>query len=434
MKRTTRLPPALAALLLAWTVASGYAATNERTATVITHYRTGMEAAKDEDWKSYAEHMLAILELEPGHPAIERHLARAYARQGRREDALTWLERAVNTGADFDLAEDEHFVDLRLDERFTRILARVAELKQPLGAASEAFRISTRPLLPEGIAFDPVDDVFYLGSIHQRKILRIQRDGNYDDFTGAAADGMLGVLGLRVVPERRELWAVTAGIAGMKGLTSAIEGASSVHRYSLEDGRLIKAYRASNEDEKHNFNDLVVAADGRAYITDALSGALYTIDPTSDTLEILHGPGTFSSPNGLALSHDGSRLYIAQYGIGIALMETGSLEADILPHPDTVTPVGIDGLYYYKGSLIAVQNFLGMQQVTRFELSADGAAIAASGVLERQHPSFEDPTTAAIAGGYLYVVANSQLPRLGEGGSVPAPGQFDDSVILRIRL
>ncbi len=434
MKRRMFWTTALTAAIMAWNAVCGMAATNERTADLITDYLAGMEAAQNEDWDTYAEHMLAILELEPGHPAVVRHLARAYANLGRTDDALDCLERVAETGADLNLADDEHFAGLKSSKRFAKIIARVAELKLPMGAASEAFRIPMRPLLPEGIAYDPAEDVFYLGSIHQRKILRIQRDGTYEDFTTVAADGMLGVLGLRVLPERRELWAVTAGIAGMNGLTDANEGASSVHRYSLETGELIQAYRVSNEDAKHNFNDIVVAADGRAYITDALSGALYTVDPKSNVLGVLHGPGTFSSPNGLALSPDGSLLYIAQYGVGVALMDTGTLEADILPHPESAAPVGIDGMYYRQGALIAVQNYLGMQQVTRFELRPDGRAITAAVCLERQHPSFEDPTTAAIAGDHLFIVANSQLPRLGEDGAIPGPEAFEDSVILKIRL
>jgi len=410
------------------------AATNERTAELLGHYHAGAAAMQAEDWASYDEQMRLVLEIEPGHPAVMRHVARACAMTGRFDEALLWLGRAVESGADFTLQYDSFFDTLRSDARFDTLLARVDALQQPMGTAQEVFRLPEADLLPEGIAYDPGDDVFYLGSIRRRSILRIQPDGTYETFAAPGADGMLGVLGLRVDIYRRELWAVTVAQPGMEGLTEETNGTSTVHRYSLDNGDLINVFLLGKDDEAHNLNDIVIATDGRAYVTDALSGALYTIAPGKAILEVMHGPGTFYAPNGLALSTDGNRLYVAQYSIGLAMMDTRTLEADILPHPGEVHPVGIDGLYYDRGSLIAVQNFLGMQQVSRFQLAEGGASITGATVLERQHPRFEDPTTAAIADGVLYIVANSQLPKLGGDGSVPPTDTFDDTFILRLDL
>ena len=45
------------------------------------------------------------------------------------------------------------------------------------GRSEIAFRLPERDLIPEGICYDPEDDVFYLGSIRKSKILKISRDG-----------------------------------------------------------------------------------------------------------------------------------------------------------------------------------------------------------------------------------------------------------------
>jgi len=424
----------IASLLLSLVATTSLAATNERTAELVGHYRAGIAAMQARDWAAYDEQMRLALEIEPGHPALERHVARACAMTGRFDEAFLWLGRAVESGADFSIEMDAYLDTLKSDARFDTLLARVQALKQPMGNGREAFALAEADFLPEGIAWDPGEDIFYLGSIRRRSIVRIHRDGSHENFVAPGADGLLGVLGLRVDEYRRELWAVTVAQPGMSGLSDANNGTCTVHRYSLESGELLNVYRLGKEDEEHNLNDIVIATDGRAYITDALSGALYTITPGKEMLEVLHGPGTFYAPNGLALSSDGNRLYVAQYSIGIAIMDTATLEADVLPHPASVHPVGIDGLYYDGGSLIGVQNFLGMQQVTRFRLAPGGSAITSAEILQRQHPRFEDPTTAAIANGTIFVVANSQLPKLSADGTVPSPDAFTATYIISIDL
>jgi len=63
------------------------AATNERTAELLGHYQAGAAAMRAEDWAAYDEQMRLVLEIEPGHPAVMRHVARACAMTGRFDEA-----------------------------------------------------------------------------------------------------------------------------------------------------------------------------------------------------------------------------------------------------------------------------------------------------------------------------------------------------------
>jgi len=59
-----------------------------------------------------------------------------------------------------------------------------------------AFKLTgRRDLIPEGIAYDPVDDVLYVSGIHRRNVLRVTREGAVTDFVKEAQDGMLGAWG-----------------------------------------------------------------------------------------------------------------------------------------------------------------------------------------------------------------------------------------------
>ena len=64
-----------------------------------------------------------------------------------------------------------------------------------------------RDLIPEGICYDPDEDVFYLGSIRKSKILKISRDGDVEVFVPPVEARDRGYLGMRIDQNRRVLWA-----------------------------------------------------------------------------------------------------------------------------------------------------------------------------------------------------------------------------------
>ena len=68
----------------------------------------------------------------------------------------------------------------------------------------------------------------------------------------------------------------------------------------------------------------------------------------------------------------------------------------------------IDGLYFYRGALIAIQKAFMTPRVARFSLSRDLRTIERAEVLERRNPLFEGVTTGVIAGDEFFYMANIQ--------------------------
>jgi hypothetical protein len=312
------------------------------------------------------------------------------------------------------------------------VLAEFARHRTALGDAVEATRLDLDDFLPEGIAHDPQDDVFYLGSVRHGKILRVGRDGATREF--AALDDMGGVLGLRVDEERRNLWAASSIFPEVVGFVEERRGQGAVHRFDLITGEVEVRYSLPSTDGAHDFNDIALAPDGTAYVTDTARGAVYLIHPERDRLEELIAPGELRGPNGIALSADGELLYVSQYAWGLVVVDLPLGSWEPMEHPDDVFPIGIDGLYLRDHTLVGVQNYLGLAQVTRFELSGNGRALVGSCILARHHPRFEEPTTGAFRGDDFYVIANSQLLRVDPDGVVPPPDTFDDTYILKMRI
>lgn len=396
---------------------------------VIDLYQAGIAAADSGDNVTYGEKMKAALALAPGHPALFRHVARALASQGQGDEAVAWLRRVAATGVDLDIESDEYFASLHGRDDFQEVVASVAAHRLPHGDMSEAFRLDLDDYLPEGIAYDSIDDVFYLGSIRYGKIVRISRSGRVTDLV--APDDTGGVIGIRVDPSSHRLWAVASHQRGLVYFDEEREGESTVFCVDLDGGVVERRWFLPKDDADHALNDIVVARDGRVYATDANSGALYTIAPGGE-LEQFLPPQSIHGCNGLALSDDGKLLYVSQYGIDIVVVDLERQTVAPLGNPAEVALCGVDGLYFHRGTLVAVQNYLGMQQVSQFVLDATGRAVVSERVLGRQHPRFADPTTGAFVGDDFYVVANSQISTAVAGDGAPPPDTFDDTFIVKV--
>jgi hypothetical protein len=76
---------------------------------------------------------------------------------------------------------------------------------------------------------------------------------------------------------------------------------------------------------------------------------------------------------------------------------------------------GIDGLYWYQGSLVGVEYGTGTYRVMRWTLSADGSEVRSSETLERGTEMVRDPTTGAILDGNFYFMANTGMENLRDG-------------------
>jgi hypothetical protein len=254
----------------------------------------------------------AELRAAPGHGGLLFRLARERALQDDAVGALRDLEQAIATGLDLEIESEPAFLPLRHRRELMALLDRALDQRVVARNSTEAFRVKERDLIPEGLAHDSVTGDFFLGSLFKRKIVRVGSDGKAHDFTTAGQDGLAEVLGMKVDSKRRLLWAMTA--AGKA--EGAREGWSAAYVYDLGSGHLARRYPTI--EGKHLFNDLALAKDGRAFITDSEAGALWRIDPGKDPLVPLEAwttrtgspsPAT-SDGSTWPTSHAGSRSWI----------------------------------------------------------------------------------------------------------------------------
>jgi hypothetical protein len=117
---------------------------------------------------------------------------------------------------------------------------------------------------------------------------------------------------------------------------------------------------------------------------------------------------------GIALSSDGKTVFVA-HAFGIVRMDLNGESITELRAPRSISLAQIDGLYYWQGSLIAIQNGFGPNRIVRLQLTPDGKAVSSGAVLEFRSPNLELPTTGTILRGRFYFIVNSQIDHEDDG-------------------
>lgn len=404
------------------------------------YYFRGMEAYRRNDYVSFLNNFKKAVHLAPNHPELIYHLARAYALLNDDKEAIRCLEKTVDLGyyfnsknTAFDEAEANDFNLIKASDQFKAILAKIARKNIPINNSKVAFKLTDKDLMPEGIAYDPLEQTFYLGSGYERKIVSIDKDGELSDFASQDQDSLWNVWGLKVEPKRRLLWANSSPWYGMRGFDGKAYGFSGVFKFNLTNKRLVRKYALDERPILHDFNDLVITSRGDVFITDSPFGAVYVIRHKSDELELFIRPPRFTYPNGITLSGDERLLYVAhREGVSAIDINTGSCSR--LSHADNITLASIDGLCFYQNSLIAIQNAHRPPRVVRFFLDKTLTKVRSAQIIESGNPLFHLPTTGVIVGDMFFYIANSQLDCYTDNQTIFPMDQLRDIVVLKTKL
>lgn len=358
---------------------------------------------------------------DPDQLHLAYYLASMEARAGRADAALGWLHRLAEQGWDLGVLEGDFGV-LASDPRFIALATRLQAAVRATTASEVAFRLTERNLIPEGIAYDPTSGDFLIGSLMQRKILRVSRQGKATDFVPAGSGGLGPVLGLEVDVARRRLWAVSSGREDSAIFAFDLASGSPVGRYSLATGGTGTA-----------LNDLCVSPTGTVYGTATERGSVVALAAGTHDLVELVPPGVLFAPNGIVCWPHGQELIVAD-SLGLAAVAIAGGTVRRLAAPPGSTAAGIDGLELYGETLVGVQNAFGRGRVIAVKLAADRGRILDVRALETAHPAFDLPTTGAVVGDSFYYIANSQLDHLDASGHLLRTEELAEPVILRLQL
>lgn len=300
-----------------------------------------------------------------------------------------------------------------------------------------AFTIPEKDLLPESIAYDPQEQAFYVSSTRKGKIVKVDSGGNVSDFITAKQDSLWMTIGIKVDAQRRILWVCSSGGDNLidYSLKDETDGRpAGIFKFDLNSGALIQKFTFEQKGEVHFINDLTVnKLNGDIYFTHMFGNhAIYKLPWNGDPELFLDGEN-IPYPNGISIKENQS-LFVA-HDNGISRVDLVSKEMVKLKVPEgqNITKrASIDGLYYYKWTLIGVHP--GTSSVTLMTLNEKGDGIEEVRVLEQNHPMMMNPTTGVIVGNEFYYIANAQFGSFNEDGSLWAMEQLYEPTILKVKI
>ncbi len=370
----------------------------------------------------------ALLERRPEDATVHFYKALFLARCGKTTEAAASLADVGRHGHGFLPVRDFGFEPIWDEEEFQAARAKLESMLPEVIGAEVAFEADGRDLIPEGIAYDEATDRLYMGSMNRNEVLVLSRDGSQRQLAGPD-EGLGQILGLVVDRKRGQLLAVDIGPL-VENPEERRTGA--VVAFDIESGEVERRLPAEGAAQ---LNDVTVAPDGTIYATDSGSGNIRRAGPEATALEIWPPEPALPGANGLALSADGSALYVAHStGVGRIDLATGEIQARL--DNDTRETLGaIDGLYARGNRLYGIQNVTNPGRVIAIELDEPGRrVVSVETLLSHHHPALDEPTTGALAGDRLLILANSHVARLQPDGTIRDEDSVRSPVILSVAI
>ena len=398
--------------------------------TLQEYFKLSQAAYKEKNYAGFYDHILQAHKLHPYHQGILYQAGIASTLNRKTSEAFKFLNKAIQINANYDLDIPDLQSLAELPE-FLKLKALQTKLLKSTVQSDTAFVVTDKSLHVECIASGETDNTFYLGSIHKRKILKIE-NGVVRDFTSPEQDGLTAVFGIKVDKRKKILWACASPVPEMQNFDSSAR--SGVFKYDIHTRKLLHKYVVPTDVQNSVFGDLVLGADGKVYVSDSKNNIIFFVNEITDRLEVFYKADEFWNIQGITFSEDQHNLFIADYVKGLYKLDVSN-KALSKVEPDFEASIkAIDGLTFHKKGLIAIQNGIFPMRVTKYHLDASGKVLSSYQVIDAGHPAFNEPTIGCVSKDTYYYVANSQWSGYTADHKLKPENQLQETIILSVDL
>jgi len=209
---------------------------------------------------------------------------------------------------------------------------------------------------PEGIAYSSQLSKFLITSIPLGKIGTVSTDGKYEDLIDAPE--LISGIGMKVAGNYAFVCNSDRGISVKSTQAGAFQTAELLV-FNLTTRKLERRTDLASliPAEQRNFaNDVTLAPDGTAYVTDSFSPVIYKVAPDGSSSVLVRDEVNFSSPNfglnGIAYHPDGY-LIVANTGKGM-LFKVDLQKSNQVTEISGTGMLPGDGLTFLNGDLYVV--------------------------------------------------------------------------------
>lgn len=363
-------------------------------------YNQSIEAYKSKNYVLFLKLAKQLDNIRPMHSAYIYNLASAYALNGKKEDALSVLKSMILANNTIDFEDDIDFELIKNDQGFKDLLELKVSQSKIVENSVEKLRLSKKDLHPEGLLYLKKEKLWLSSSIRNKKIVSFDSSGKCSDWF---TDCLYSVFSLKVDSTQKYLWVACSAIPEMKGFTKELEGKSEILKIEITTQKLVKRYII---ERNHVFGDLVISMNNDVFISDSAEPIIYKIEKDNLVLWKDLRNQAFNL-QGITFNKNESKLFVADYLKGILAVNLKTKKESWLDFPKEVSKKGIDGLVFYKNSLIAIQNGVVPIRIVSYKLNEAENKIIDFKVLDNNRKEFDEPTLATLVENKLYFFANS---------------------------
>lgn len=412
-----------------------------------THFielnKRGREQAKQQDWKGLRETLIAIgHEMPAPTPIYMLRMASVETHLGNTAEAIRWLEMYASTGLRYDVAHDDDLKPLLAEAAFAPVAQQMKDRTKPVQKAEGVCALPLADLMPEDLTFDKGSGSFVVSSIQHHTLYRVTLP--------PAGSGQCGlkeipledqakrwpVLAVSADDKRHLLWMTASAMPGFTGFPKEDEGKAALFAIDAATGKTVRRFDLSSAGPAV-LGDMSVAPDGAVYVTDSIGGGVYRVQGDVKTASLEKIAGDFFSPQTPVLAADGKRLFVADYSMGIAVVDLTRPnppgELYYILHHESIAVTGVDGLCLSGDFLAATQNGTEPERIVRYHLNRAQTEITSAEVIEQSTERLGDPTHVIALNGWFYVSANVGWNKVDDHGQLKKGEHFTAPILLRFR-
>lgn len=397
-----------------------YARSQAARTDAITAFRAG-------DMETAYNGMIRALEDRPSNTALLGNAIFLAAETGRLNEAVTLNNRHLALDvAPVDAIQAKLKEKLPAD-RWAVIEKRITALSKPVGIAATVGEIPTEYKLVEGVASDGKNG-FFLSTVVSGSILFKDVDGGLSLVLDGRPLGANSFFGLAYNKAENSLYATYGRVDQTPG-HKAGEGKTGLLRINISSGEVTGNWFLPGGTDGQQIADIAISPEGRVFVSEAQSGKIYEVG--ANALKALETNKTFRSPQGMTFL-DGS-LWMVDYGRGLWKINTDSSEARLVPVPENVSLIGIDGLLTHRGKLVAIQNGVVPHRIIEINLDPGMETVSGIKVLAQNLDGFDEPTLGTSTAKGIVFVGSSQWPKFGPEGAIREGQTYNPTSIMLIK-
>jgi sugar lactone lactonase YvrE len=375
-----------------------------------------------------------LVVLRPNAGELKLALASVYAAQGDKTSTYDLLLQMQRQGFGYDLSTNPAFSKVN-DTRAWNYIAESlkANLKQ-FGEGKVAYTLPKGEYLFESLAYDPKKKQLLAGSVREGKIYRVGNDGKLQDFIAPNAEnGLWSVYAMATDAAGENLYVASTSSVYFKDFKQEDYGKAGVFKFRMSDGKLLGKYLLTPDNQVRTLSTIAVGKNGEVFVADGVRNLIYRLD--GGALKLMVENPKLTSLRGLAVSGDGKTLYFADYSLGLFGVDLSAGKAfDVDYSPETLVLGGIDGVYWYDGALVVIENGMSPKRIMRLKLDPAGRKVVAAMPLDVENTAFGLPTYGTTDGDALYFVANSQKNEYDAYGVVKDASKLEPTRIFKSNM